>query len=389
MRGDGTTVASRARRRWRTSRTVVAGLAAALLAGAVLVTLTPTTSTIRFAADNPSPDGGMALAQVLGDQGVRVRPTTSVAEAIGLAGPGTTLLVADDYGMPDDVARSLTGTGAQVVLVAPGPDLLAAATDQVTHASRSPDLSTPLPARCEDPDAVAAGEVATAGAMLRLADDAQDAQVCFTDASGAGHYAVTTLDDDPDVTVRVLDDATGLTNAQVTTAGNAALGLRMLGHEETLVWLVPDRPTTADEPGGVMAMLPPWAVPLAVQLLLVVVVLALWQGRRLGPLATEDLPVVVRSSETTLGRGRLYRRSRAYGHAGASLRAGAADRIARRLGLPRSSGPDALVDAVCRATSRPSEQVLGLLYGPPPAGDVELTRLATDLDELESEVHRA
>lgn len=389
VRGDGSTVASRARRRWRSSRTVVAGLAAALLAGAVLVTLTPTASTVRFAADNPSPDGGMALAQVLGDQGVTVRPTTSVADAIGLAGPGTTLLVADDYGMPEDVARSLVGTGAQIVLVAPGPDLLATATDQVTHASRSPDLATPRPARCDDPDAVAAGEVTTAGGMFRLSEGAQDAQVCFSDPSGAGHYAVTTLDGDPGVTVRVLDDATGLTNAQVTTAGNAALGLRVLGHEETLVWLVPDRPTTVEEAGGVTAMLPPWAVPLAAQLLLVVVVLGLWQGRRLGPLATEDLPVVVRSSETTLGRGRLYRRSRAYGHAGASLRAGAADRVARRLGLPRSSSPEALVDAVCRATSRPPAQVLDLLYGLPPTGDVELTRLATDLDELESEVHRA
>lgn len=368
---------------------VVAGLAAALLAGAVLVTLTPTASTVRFAADNPSPDGGMALAQVLGDQGVTVHPTTSVAEAIGLAGPGTTLLVADDYGMPDDVARSLTATGAQIVLVAPGPDLLAAATDEVSHASRSPDLATPWPARCDDPDAVAAGEVTTAGGKLRLTETAQDAQVCFSDSSGSGHYAVAPLDGDPDVTVRVLDDATGLTNARVTTAGNAAIGLRMLGHEETVVWLVPERPTTAEEPGGISAMLPPWAVPLSVQLLLVVLVLALWQGRRLGPLATEDLPVVVRSSETTLGRGRLYRRSRAYGHAGASLRAGAADRVARRLGLPRSSSPEALVDAVCRATSRPSAQVLGLLYGPPPTGDVELTRLATDLDELESEVHRA
>lgn len=389
VRGDGTTLVSRTGRRWRASRVVVAALAAALLGAVALVALTPSTSTVRFAADNPTPAGGMALAQVLGDQGVTVHPTRSVAEAVGLAGPGTTLLVADDYGMPEDVAQSLLSTGAQVVLVAPGPALLAAATDQVSHASRSPDLTTPSPAQCEDPDAVAAGEATTAGGRFRLTDAARDAQVCFTDSSGTGHYAVAPLDGSPDLTVRALDDATGLTNASVTSAGNAALGLRMLGHEDTLVWLVPERPTTVEESGGLTGLLPPWALPLAAQLLLVVVVLALWQGRRLGPLATEDLPVVVRSSETTLGRGRLYRRSRAHGHAGAALRAGAADRMARRLGLPRSSGPDALVDAVCRATGYRSEHVLGLLYGPPPAGDVELTRLATDLDELESEVHRA
>jgi len=390
VRGDGTTAASRAGRRWRASRVVLVGLLSALLAGLVLVALTPSTTTVRLDPGNPSPDGAMALAQVLGDQGVDVRSTRSVAEAVGLAGPGTTLLVVDDYGMPDDVARSLLDTGAEVVLVAPGPALLAAATDQVTHASRSPQPTTPSPARCTEPDAVAAGEVTTAGGRFRAVDGAASATaLCFTDDSGAGHYAVTTLDGSPDVSLRVLDDGSGLTNAAVTTAGNAALGLRMLGHEQTLVWLVPERPTTADDGGGITAYLPPWAVPLAAQLLLVVLVLGLWQGRRLGPLATEDLPVVVRSSETTLGRGRLYRRSRSYGHAGASLRAGSADRMARRLGLPRSSSPDALVDAVCRATGRPPEHVSGLLYGPPPTGDVGLTRLATDLDELESEVHRA
>lgn len=390
VRGDGTTAGSRAARRWRTWRVVLASALAALLAALVLVALTPSTTTVRLDPGNPSPDGAMALAQVLGDQGVDVRATRSVAEAVGLAGPGTTLLVVDDYGMPEDVARSLLGTGAEVVLVAPGPALLATATDQVTHAARSPEPSTPSPARCAEPDAVAAGEVTTAGGRFRSADEVSGAAVlCFTDDTGAGHYAVTTLEGAPDVSLRVLDDGSGLTNASVTTAGNAALGLRMLGHEPTLVWLVPERPTTAEDGGGITGFLPPWAVPLAAQLGLVVLVLGLWQGRRLGPLATEDLPVVVRSSETTLGRGRLYRRSRSYGHAGAALRAGAADRMARRLGLPRSSGPEALVDAVCRATHRPPVHVSGLLYGPPPTGDVELTRLATDLDELESEVHRA
>ena len=50
----------------------------------------------------------------------------------------------------------------------------------------------------------------------------------------------------------------------------------------------------------------------------------LWRGRRFGPLAVEPLPVVVRASEATRGRARLYRRARAYGRATAALRAASA-----------------------------------------------------------------
>lgn len=99
--------------------------------------------------------------------------------------------------------------------------------------------------------------------------------------------------------------------------------------------------------------------------------------------------MTVPSSETALGRGRLYRRARAWGHAAAALRAGTAHRMAVRLGVPRSAGAPTLVDAVTRATHRPAEQVAGLLYGPPPADDADLARLAIELDQLESEVHRA
>ncbi|SDD57063.1 protein of unknown function [Sanguibacter gelidistatuariae] len=402
IRGDGTTGASRIRARLRSWRWPAAGLVAILLAGAVLVSLGTKQSTVPFAPDNPSPAGAMALAQVLEKQGVDIVYATSVAEAIGASGPGSTLLVANDYGMPDDVARSLLDTGSAVVLVAPGPALLAAATSQVSHAGVAPDGATTT-AQCTDPDAEAAGEITSSGAGFRLGDSgaSSPATLCFlstTTGTPVGHYAVFELatdagDGSGDAAtgplVRALDDDTPLTNASITDAGNAALGLRMLGHEARLVWLLPERPAAGAEAGGLAGLLPPWTAAVGAQLLLLALVTALWRGRRLGPLATEDLPVVVQASETTRGRGRLYRRSRAHGHAGAALRARAADRMAVRLGVPRSAGADAVVDAVARASHRPAQQVGALLYGPPPAGDVELTRLATDLDQLESEVHRA
>ncbi|MNW56635.1 hypothetical protein D3C74_343630 [compost metagenome] len=144
--------------------------------------------------------------------------------------------------------------------------------------------------------------------------------------------------------------------------------------------------TISEDVGAGTGALPPWVTVVLVQLLVVAFFAALWRGRRLGRLVTEDLPVVVRASETTRGRGRLYRRSRSRGHAAAGLRAHSADRMASRLGLPRSAAAPALIDAIVRATHRPAEQVAHLLYGPPPADDAALLELARHLDQLESEV---
>src|SRR5690606_35517589 len=105
---------------------------------------------------------------------------------------------------------------------------------------------------------------------------------------------------------------------------------------------------------------------LGLQLLVLTVVVLLWGGRRLGRVVTEPMPVVVRSAETTLGRGRLYRRARDHAHAAAGLRAGCATRVATRLGVPPSARPEVLVAAVARATGREEAAVGALLYGPPP-----------------------
>jgi len=97
---------------------------------------------------------------------------------------------------------------------------------------------------------------------------------------------------------------------------------------------------------------------------------------------------VVRASEATRGRARLYRRARATGRAAASLRAAAALRMGRRIGVGRADGRDVLVSAVSRATGRTTVDIERLLYGPPPADDASLLTLISELDALESEVHR-
>ncbi|MHA7134570.1 DUF4350 domain-containing protein [Oerskovia turbata] len=384
--GDGTTAGSRARRRWRAARWPLAVLLLIAIVAGLAALSRPVVSSTPLAPDNASPNGARALAQVLGDQGVDVSYVTRTADAVAQARAGTTLLVTSDLNLLPEQVGALLGTEADLVLLEPGYDLLEGATDGAAtlgdHWSSPEGLRAP---QCSDPDAVAAEGIRSSG--YGLTATGPGSVVCFPGDESppeTGAYLV----HEGDRRVVALDDATLLTNARIDEDGNAALALRALGRHESLTWFVPDLLDTSstDDSAVGAAALPPWVMVVLAQLLVVALFAALWRGRRLGPLVTEDLPVVVRASETTRGRGRLYRRSRSRGHAAAGLRAHSADRIASRLGLPRSAAAPALIDAIVRATHRPAEQVGRLLYGPPPADDAALLELARHLDQLESEV---
>ncbi|MCB7137223.1 DUF4350 domain-containing protein [Cellulosimicrobium marinum] len=390
--GDGTSAASRARARWRRARWPLAVLVLLLAVAGLAAISRPPTSGTPLAPDNPGPNGARALAEVLRDQGVEITYVQTVADAVGAAAEGTTLLVAQSDYLLDEQADALAATPADLVLVSPTEGLLSAATGGAAELAYDwPDGSAVRTPDCTDPAAQAAGALRSDGVGFLLAGTPDAASLCFPSPGDptVGAYLV---HDDGTRTVRAVDTPALLRNDAVAEDGRAALALWSLGAHDRLVWLVPDPFDTTlvdDGPEQPAAMLPPWTGVVALQLLVVVLVVALWRGRRLGPLVTEDLPVVVRASETTRGRGRLYRRAGARGHAAAGLRAGAADRLASRLGLPRSADAPSLVDAVARATGRPADQVAQLLYGPPPADDAALLELARHLDQIESEVYHS
>jgi len=389
--GDGTTAGSRARRRWRSARWPLLVVVALLALAGLSAIARPTTSATPLAPDNPGPAGARAVAEVLGDRGVEVTYVRTVADAVAAAADGGTLLVAEGDFLLDEQVDAIVRTRADLVLVAPPDHLLDAATGgSAGLAYEWGSGGAARSARCDDPAAQAAGSVRSDGVGLVDLDGTN--VLCFPspDDPGVGAYLVHEAEGR---TVRVVDTSSVLRNDAVAEDGAAALALWTLGAHDRLVWLVPDPFDTSFEGGedeqAPALSLPPWFGVVALQALVVVLAVMLWRGRRLGPLVTEDLPVVVRAAETTRGRGRLYRRAGARGHAAAGLRASAADRLANRLGLPRSADAPALVDAVARATGRPGEQVAQLLYGPPPADDAALLELARHLDRIESEVYHS
>lgn len=387
---DGVTAAppQRTRLRTRILRPVLLALALGL-AALLLWSQTSARDTDPLSARNPRPDGALATAEILRDRGVDVQVAPDLATVLTLAGPGTTVLVTQSRALAPDAAEQLAGTGADLVWLAP--------TSVVLRAIDAPLLSSgggatdPVTASCPDPDAQAANRIGEFRGAVEVDPEATGEEattLCFTDPGGGSAYGVW---EQGTFTLRVVSDGSLMSNARLDEDGHAALVLRALGAHETLVWFTPTSPVDAVDLDAVpppAALSPTWLYRLGWVAAFAVLVLALALGRNLGAVIPEPLPVVVRAAETVRGRGALYRRYGSTAHAGAGLRAGAAARLARRLGLPRSTHRTDLVAAVAAAGGRDEAWVRDALYGPPPSSAAQLTQLATDLDTLESEVHR-
>ncbi|MPY79865.1 MAG: DUF4350 domain-containing protein [Actinophytocola sp.] len=366
-----TQVSPDARRVWLAARGPLAILLVIIAVAIVLTLLRGNSEGGRLDPRSADPNGSRALAQLLGDYGVDVEPVHTLAATTGAASDATVLVTHPNTLDPADL-RQLGEKAAGLVLIAPNKKLARALDIDVTgHTADA--LHQP---ECALADT--AGEATTGGVSYR----AQDGERCY------GASLVRVSHDSTPVTL--LGTATPLTNDALDDAGNAALTMRLLGERERLVWYVPspNDPALRDGTASLMSLLPRgWQYGIAT-LAIAAVLLALWRARRLGPVVTEPLPVVVHAAETTEGRARLYQRAGAADHAADALRGAARHRIATSAGLTADAGPDAVVMAASRA-GRPPNEAHWLLYGPAPSDDAALVRLAAELDRLENEVRQA
>ncbi len=367
-------------RRWRPFLA-----AAALLVLVALATLltSPRTSKVPYAIDNPHDDGARALAELLRDEGVDVTNVESTDAALNAAVDGATVVVLNAGQLSFSERWQLAQVGQNVVVLGALYQNLSGLTE-VTSKGSSADEGTTLKPECSDPDAVAAQTLAGSTGSVDL-EYVEDAVGCFP--VGQNTYAYATADLDGGGTLRVIADPRIVTNAKLTTAGNASLAIRALGHNERVVWLDASRlglvTTVWESP-----LRPPWLPVLMLLGVIVAVALAFVRGRRFGRLVSEDLPVVVHATETAVGRGRLYRRAGDRARAAQALRAGTALRLGRALGLPAAASREELLQATERAGGRPTTQIDHALYGPTPANDQDLADLAVHLEQIESEVHQ-
>ena len=391
-------------RRWRVPLALIGFIVVGGIVVALIGRLTaPRNVNPYLDPANSSVTGAHALADVLSERGsqvVRVYSPSSALTALRRAGgqqasggvasasARPTLLITSPALLTDRQVGRLARAKADLFLVEPGRDALAVLAPGVALARGDAHFGELLPPRCGLTAARLAGSANVGGLAYRAPSRAIG---CYpTD----GHPSVVRLTANRRI-ITILAGGAAMTNGQLAGNGNAALLLNLLGSRRLIVWLTPE--PTGGAPIGHASGPPsagvsrprliPWPAWLVVMELGIAVVLAgLWRARRLGPLISERLPVVVRASETVEGHARLYRSLRARDKAAAALREAMLSRVLPVLGLNRDAPDDAVSDALAARSRLERPEVAGIVYGPSPATDAELVSLARSLDELERQV---
>ncbi|MEU3188938.1 DUF4350 domain-containing protein [Streptomyces sp. NPDC006923] len=398
---SATSVSPGVRQIWARGRGLLIALVLLLAAGTAIAALRSGEQHGRLDPRSADRFGSRATAELLKDSGVSIDVATTLAEAMATTGPDTTLLVTNPDLLTRDQQRSLreatAASGGRTVLLGAGPpsvDVLAPGVRTNTPApvsARAPGCSLPAAGR--------AGSVDIGGE--RYLTDSPDADGCYmsdglpTLLRIAGTDTSADTDSDAGDTV-LLGSPDLLYNDRLDKRGNASLALQLLGSRPHLVWYLPSlgdasaSGSDGDNGGdsGFLDLIPSGWLWGTLQLFLAAVLAAAWRARRLGPLVTERLPVATRASESVEGRARLYRRANARDRAAAVLRSATRDRLAPLLGVAAADAhsPEALISAISARLPDTGLDLRTLLFGPAPAGDTALIRLADQLDALEREV---
>jgi Domain of unknown function (DUF4350) len=365
--------------RWRGARWVLLALAVIVAFGALSAYLTAPRPGGHMDPNSTSPDGARALAALVREQGVDVVEARDVAEVEAAARPDALIVVVQTSHLIDeDVLRRLAALPGDRLLVQPmsrtrdvlAPEVVKSGSSTFTGGER-PD--------CDLREATRAGAV-----QLGLSDayEASEGTVVTRCYDGA---LVRYSADGRRVTV--VGNSEFMTNGALLDEGNAALAMNLTGTKPRMIWYAPQF-TEGESSGGatIFDLVPKQVAWILLQVVLVLALVAVWKGRRVGPLVAERLPVVVRASETVEGRGRLYRSRRARDRAANALRTAALQRMVPRLGLSQNADPAAIVHAVSAHCGIPAYPLAHILFGPHPGDDAELVNLARELDNIERQV---
>jgi hypothetical protein len=323
------------------------------------------------------PEGGHALVALLRDRGITVVVAHDVDEAVGATRSGSLLLFAQSQRVTTEaLLQRLADTPADLLLVEPTSRTRAALSPGIRAGSNQQPTLTP---DCGLREANRAGAVDFGPSNTFRADGDRTITSCYGGA--LVRYR------DGDRTVTAVGSTDFMTNGGLLQAGNAALAMNLAGTQPRLVWFAPQHVEGgASANGSILDLIPDNVTWMVVQLWLAVALIALWKGRRIGPLVAEDLPVVVRASETVEGRGRMYRSRRARDSAAQALRTAALQRLQPRLGLGADAAPQAVVQTIASRSSYAPETLWHIIFGPPPATDADLVQLTHALDDIERQV---
>ncbi|MFD9225127.1 DUF4350 domain-containing protein [Streptomyces sp. NPDC060064] len=390
---SSTSTSPTTRQVWTRTRGLLLALVILVVAGIAMAALRSGDQHGRLDPRSADRYGSRAVAELLKGRGVSTRVVTTLDEATSAVGPDTTLLVAAPDLLTDHQQQTLhtatASSGGRTVLLSAGPVSIDALAPGVRTETPAP-VSARTP-QCALPAARSAGNADLGGE--RYATETSHADNCYP---SGGLPTLLRIDDANDGDTVLLGSPDILYNHRLDKHGNASLALQLLGSRTHLVWYLPslsdssaaDDSTDGGGNSSFLDLIPSGWLWGTLQLALAAVLAAVWRARRLGPLVTEQLPVAIRASEATEGRARLYRKVNARDRAASALRSATRTRLAPLLGVPPidAHSPEALLPAVSAQLPAGDRDLKTLLFGPAPADDTALIRLADQLDALEREV---
>ncbi|OBH02505.1 MULTISPECIES: DUF4350 domain-containing protein [unclassified Mycobacterium] len=367
-----------AARRWRPWAGVLLTIVVLAVIAGVGAYLSAPRPGARMDAESTSPDGAHALVTLLRDGGVEVVVAGTVGDVEQAARPGTQILVAQSQFLTDPALLDrLAKVPGDLLLVEPTARTREALMPGVRMAVGS--ISFDSNPNCTLREANRAGSVRFGPSDTYKATDARTMTSCYD--------GVLIRYRENGRTVTAVGNTDFMTNGSLLQSGNAALAMNLAGDRPRLIWYAPHRVEgETASPSSVFDLIPENVIWIVWQLCLVVLLVALWKGRRPGPLVAEELPVVVRASETVEGRARLYRSRRARDRAAAALRTATVQRLLPRLGLGPGAPAPVVVTTVAQRCGADAGFVSYHLFGPPPATDHDLLHLARVLDDIERQV---
>lgn len=373
-RAESAHTPSRKRKPWRG---VLLTLAAVTVIASIATYLTAPRPGGTMDPESTSGSGARALVTLLREGGVEVVVANTVADVENAARADTLLLVAQtQYLANNALLNRLSRVPGDLLLVEP-----TARTRRVLTPKLRVSAAETLAIRPDCP--------------LREADRAGTVRFGPSDAyRGKGELAMISCYggalvryQDVGRTVTVVGSNHFMTNDGLLEQGNAALAMNLAGARPRLIWYAPHLVKgETSSPSSLSDLIPANVSWIVWQLWLAVILVALWKGRRMGPLVAEEMPVVVRASETVEGRGRLYRSRRARDRAADALRTATLQRLLPRLGIGSSADPQAVAITVAQRSGADAGYVWYHLFGPPPADDHDLLQLARALDDIERQV---
>jgi hypothetical protein len=180
-------------------------------------------------------------------------------------------------------------------------------------------------------------------------------------------------------TITILGSPLVFANDHLDQQDNAALAVALLGGHPIAVI---DGPPIGGGDQTLWQLVPrslKWAL---LQCVIAFVLVAWWSGRRLGPPASEAVPIDVPAAELVAATGRLWERDHHAEHAAISIRRGFRAELDAAGIASRHLSPDGAAAVTAECTGLPIADLRAALVGPPVADDAELVRLIRLIDHL-------